>query len=671
MRRGGRRAGRAARRAARRLLLAAQPGRAGRAPASARACASPTCSSPAARCPSRCRTRCALLKSAALLETAIAVGACFDGDVAGASTSPRRSPGRRRRASTSSSAGSAPASSAPARALGHGGLAAADAANAAARARRSRRSSPSAYSDGDPRERHRGVSHHTRVGARAVLGDRDVAWPAGLEPRRWLGEVVEVDVDGLARSVRGPAARAHGPRAGRRPVVLRRRASPPGRARALARSRRRDGGAAPRPGRRSRHVRARSLDDARLATEVVDAALEAGTTVFDSSPMYGAAEASLGAALGGRRGRGVVATKIWADSVEEGRAQYAAQLRCFGRVEIEQVHNLVAWREHLPLARGGARRGPDRPPRRHALRSQAAFGELERAMRTGRFDTVQIPLNPLERECEARILPLAEELGLAVIVMRPLGGARDTALRPGPPRRRSRRCGRSASRPGRRRCSSGVSRIRRVDLVIPATSRPERAAENAAAGCRPRRFGPDERGSSSRLGRAPEADGAHAPASRIVVVPVSSRRDADRRRQGDQAARVSRRSHARRGARARPARPRGRRREGRRASGRASPTTPTSPSAPGSLPSTTSGASAELLLKVKEPIAEEYAAASRGPDALHVPPHRRRRAADARARRVRDHGRSPTRRSRRADRQLPLLAPMSEVAGRLAAQMGA
>ena len=46
-----------------------------------------------------------------------------------------------------------------------------------------------------------------------------------------------------------------------------------------------------------------------------------------------------------------MATKIWANSVDEGRAQYAAQQRFFGRVEIEQIHNLVAWRDHAPWLR--------------------------------------------------------------------------------------------------------------------------------------------------------------------------------------------------------------------------------------------------------------------------------------------------------------------------------
>src|SRR5207342_2190216 len=119
-------------------------------------------------------------------------------------------------------------------------------------------------------------------------------------------------------------------------------------------------------------------------------------------------------------------------SVDEGRAQYAAQLRAFGRVEIEQIHNLSAWREQLSwLERERDAGRIDRIGVTHWDPGQ--FGELEQALRTGRFDTVQIPLNPRERECEARILPLAEELGVAVIVMRPLGGAGAAMLRREPP----------------------------------------------------------------------------------------------------------------------------------------------------------------------------------------------------------------------------------------------
>jgi diketogulonate reductase-like aldo/keto reductase len=233
------------------------------------------------------------------------------------------------------------------------------------------------------------------------------------------------------------------------------------------------------------------LDDERLARVVVEAALGGGTTVFDSSPMYGAAEASLGSALRDRRAQGVVATKIWAESVEEGRRQYEAQRQYFGRVELEQIHNLVAWREHLPWLEEEREAGRiDRIGVTHY--DAGRVDAFEDAMRSGRFDAVQIPLNPLERECEARILPLAEELGVSVLVMRPLGGARGGELR-----RQPADGALAPLRPfGVETWAQALLKWSladpRVDLVIPATSKPERAVENAAAGSGPA-FGPEER----------------------------------------------------------------------------------------------------------------------------------------------------------------------------------
>jgi len=233
------------------------------------------------------------------------------------------------------------------------------------------------------------------------------------------------------------------------------------------------------------------LDDALLAAEVVGAALGAGSTVFDSSPMYGAAEASLGVALQGRRERGVVATKIWAESVSEGRRQYEAQRRFFGRVEVQQIHNLVAWREHLPWLE--EERDAGRIDRIGVTHYDAGgLGEFEDAMRSGRFDAVQIPLNPLERECEARILPLAEELGIAVLVMRPLGGARAAHVRREPSEGDLEPLRPFGVETWAQALLKWCLADHRVDLVIPATSRPGRAIENAAAGVGPA-FGPDER----------------------------------------------------------------------------------------------------------------------------------------------------------------------------------
>jgi diketogulonate reductase-like aldo/keto reductase len=231
--------------------------------------------------------------------------------------------------------------------------------------------------------------------------------------------------------------------------------------------------------------------DIALAGEVVAAALAAGATVFDSSPMYGASEASLGAALQGRRERATVATKIWAPTVAAGKAQYAAQRRHFGRVEILQVHNLVAWQEHLPWLEAERDAGRiDRIGVTHY--DPLAFEELEVALRTRRFDTVQIPLNPLERECERRLLPVAEELGIAVIAMRPLGGTGGQRLRAAPPPAELESLHERGVTTWPQALLKWCLSDARVDLAIPATSRPERVTANAAAATPPW-LGPDER----------------------------------------------------------------------------------------------------------------------------------------------------------------------------------
>jgi len=230
--------------------------------------------------------------------------------------------------------------------------------------------------------------------------------------------------------------------------------------------------------------------NARVASQVVGAALASGMRLVDTSPMYGGAERALASALDGRRAQAHVATKIWAGSVEEGRAQLAAQRRWYGgRVEIEQIHNLVAWREHVGwLAREQAEGTIGRLGVTHY--SSAAFPELATALRSRRFQTVQLPLNPLERACERELLPLAAELGIAVIVMRPYA---EGALVRRPPAA-------SALDPLR---GFGVETWPhallkwalsddRVDVVIPATRRPAHAEANAAAGSPPW-FGAEER----------------------------------------------------------------------------------------------------------------------------------------------------------------------------------
>src|SRR5205823_14706955 len=95
------------------------------------------------------------------------------------------------------------------------------------------------------------------------------------------------------------------------------------------------------------------------------------------------------------------------------------------------------------------------------------------------FDTVQLPLNPFERESERMLLPLAAELGIAVIVMRPLGGSGSGLAGRDVPADALRQLGVDTWAQALLKWALSDER---VDLVIPATKRPERARENAAAG---------------------------------------------------------------------------------------------------------------------------------------------------------------------------------------------
>ena len=236
--------------------------------------------------------------------------------------------------------------------------------------------------------------------------------------------------------------------------------------------------------------------DAALAVEVVRSARAAGVRCFDTSPMYGAAERALGAALDGGREEAVVLTKIWTPSREEARRQYADQLEWFGgRIEVEQVHNLVAWQEHLPWLE--AERAAGRIGRIGVTHYAAgAFGELARALRTGRFEALQVPLNPHERECERELLPLAAELGIPVIVMRPFGEGDLLRRTPTADELAPLRAFGIETWP--QALLKWALSDPRVDLVIPATSKPGRTAENAAAG-EPPWLGSEERAYVERL----------------------------------------------------------------------------------------------------------------------------------------------------------------------------
>lgn len=135
-----------------------------------------------------------LLKTRQLLESAIAVAPCHDGDVQALTTGSALAWARAKEFDIVV-CGIGPGVVGTGSTFGHGGLAVADAANTAG-ALGGRAVVAVRYSGSDPRERHRGVSHHTRSSLRMVIGPHEVVWPRGLERDETLGGVVEVDADG-------------------------------------------------------------------------------------------------------------------------------------------------------------------------------------------------------------------------------------------------------------------------------------------------------------------------------------------------------------------------------------------------------------------------------------------------------------------------------------------
>jgi len=232
------------------------------------------------------------------------------------------------------------------------------------------------------------------------------------------------------------------------------------------------------------------------ARMIVDESLAVGARLIDSSPMYGQAERVLGQALAAHRTDALVATKVWARSAEEGRAQIERALRLFGsHVNLYQIHNLVAWRTHLPALeqlRDEGRVGVIGATHYSA----SAFGALAEVMRTGRVAAIQVPYNLLEREVEREILPLAHELGLGVVVMRPF--AEGGLMRRSPiPEALTPLRDWGIETWGQALLKWSLSDPR-CHVAIPATSRPGRMTENAAAG-EPPWFGTNERAYVARL----------------------------------------------------------------------------------------------------------------------------------------------------------------------------
>src|SRR5215475_799504 len=159
--------------------------------------------------------------------------------------------------------------------------------------------------------------------------------------------------------------------------------------------------------------------------DVLSLFVKLGGRVIDTSPMYGPAENVIGeltTALG-IRDKVFLATKVWTRGKENGikSMERSMALLRTKRIDLMQVHNLVDLETQLATLREWKAQGRIRYLGITHYEA-GAFAEVEKIMRIEKLDFVQINYSIMEREAEDRLLPLAQERGLAVIVNRPFGG---------------------------------------------------------------------------------------------------------------------------------------------------------------------------------------------------------------------------------------------------------
>jgi diketogulonate reductase-like aldo/keto reductase len=215
--------------------------------------------------------------------------------------------------------------------------------------------------------------------------------------------------------------------------------------------------------------------------EVMRAFFAAGGRMIDSSPMYGSSQGVIGDGLKKLGATNVFsADKVWISPGARGPAQIEASRKFWGvqKFDLLQVHNLLSWEEHLRTLFAMKAAGQLRyvgittsEGRRHA--------DVERIMRAHPLDFVQVSYNVLDREVENRILPLAQERGIAVIINRPFreGDLVKTIMRkPLPP---------FAAEIGAHSWAQLILKFiishRAVTCVIPATTRVDHVQENVGA----------------------------------------------------------------------------------------------------------------------------------------------------------------------------------------------
>jgi aryl-alcohol dehydrogenase-like predicted oxidoreductase len=217
--------------------------------------------------------------------------------------------------------------------------------------------------------------------------------------------------------------------------------------------------------------------------EVLAALFAAGGTAVDSSPMYGSAEQVVGELLesGGSRDQAFIATKVWTSGQRAGIEQMERSMTLLRtrHIDLMQVHNLQDWRTHLATMREWKAQGRISYVGVSHY-TESAHPELGRVMRAEPLDFVQFNYSIASRAAEQRLLPLAAERGMAVLINLPFGGGkvlRGLRQRPLPG---------WAAEIG---CTDWNQVLLKfvlsqpaVTCVIPGTSSPQHMRTNAAAG---------------------------------------------------------------------------------------------------------------------------------------------------------------------------------------------
>jgi diketogulonate reductase-like aldo/keto reductase len=219
---------------------------------------------------------------------------------------------------------------------------------------------------------------------------------------------------------------------------------------------------------------------------VMAAFFEAGGHMIDCSPMYGSSQPVIGHGLErlGHPKALFSAEKVWTSSGESGPAQIEQSRQFWGirQFDLLQIHNLLAWEAHLPTLLDMKAAGTLRyvgittsESRRHDL--------FEQVMRSQPLDFVQFTYNIVDREVEERLLPLAADRGMAVIVNRPFRqGALTRRLEGEPLPALAKEIGASS---WAQFVLKFILSHPAVTVAIPATTRVDHVRENVAAASGP------------------------------------------------------------------------------------------------------------------------------------------------------------------------------------------